>query len=189
MKVMRRRTFLWGVGAGLGAVGLSNPGLAGTARAHTRDRRREPYAPLGSIDVEGRVAEAVVGPDQETAYVAAGNGFVTVDVSDAETPTVMADVRDVASDVENGPMTSILDVKVDGDRLLVSGPAQVGPVRGIVVYDVSDPANPTPATDFFRTGFRIHNCFLRDGYAYLTSDRSLTIVDVRSTSPEIVVRW
>jgi hypothetical protein len=184
---MRRRGVLRGVGAGAGALALSSIGLSGAVAGRT-----DPYEPIGSVDVEG-AAEAVVGPDGETAYLAVGDGFATVDVSDPAAPGVLAEVREIAADVEGGPMTSILDVKVSGDRLLVSGPAQSGPLQGLVVYDVSDPANPTQDTEFYRTGYTIHNADFDGEYAYITNfgspDIPMSVIDVSSETPEEVSQW
>jgi hypothetical protein len=184
---MRRRGVLRGVGAGAGALALSSIGLSGAAADEM-----DPYAPVGSVEVDG-AAEAVVGPDGETAYLAVGDGFATVDVSDPTGPKLLAEVRGIAADVEGGPMTSILDVKVSGDRLLVSGPAQSGPLQGLVVYDVSDPTNPTQDTEFYRTGYTIHNADFDGEYAYITNfgspDIPMSVIDVSSETPEEVSQW
>jgi len=146
------------------------------------------YAPAGSVDISG-AAEVVVGDDGDTAYVAASDGFATVDVSDPTDPTLLAERRSLASDRENGPLVSILDVKVDGDRLLVPGPAQRGELQGFLLYDVSDPADPRQVGDFFPTTHGIHNAVLHDGYAWLQAGLETHVVDVREPPFETVARW
>jgi hypothetical protein len=184
---MDRRTLLRRTGAGLGTLALSGTGV-GTAT--TNDAAA--YVPMGSVDVAG-AAEAVVGPDGETTYVATGDGFATVDVTDPGDPTVLATVTGIAADRDGGPLPEILDVKVSGDRLLVVGPANRGSLAGLVVYDVSDPAKPTQTTDFYRTGFAIHNADFDGEYAYLTNNdagnRPMTVVDVSGGTPVEVGRW
>jgi hypothetical protein len=182
---MRRRAFLrsLGVGLSLGTVGVTTADP--TAETAT-------FTPTGRVGIPG-AAEAVVDDAGKTAYVATGDGFATVDVSSPSTPTVLTRVTDIAADREDGPLRSILDVKLDGDRLLVSGPAQRGRLDGLQVFDVSDPTDPTPATAFFETGYGIHNSFLLDGYAYLTNnagfDRPMVVLDVSADPIEEVGRW
>jgi hypothetical protein len=181
---MRRRTLLRGVGTGVGVVAGGTVGLASGADDVT------PYSPLGYAEVP-KAAGAVVGADDETVYVAAGDGFATIDVSDPSEPAVLARVDGVGADQDGGPLQNILDVKVSGNRLLVTGPAQRGPLSGLVVYDVTDPANPTPDTWFRRTGYTIHNAFLDGDYAYVVGPRGAPFVvfDVSSRVPEEVSRW
>ncbi|MDZ7701668.1 MAG: hypothetical protein U5J98_06145 [Halobacteriales archaeon] len=105
---MRRRQFL-GTMAGAAALGVP------TARA-----TQAGYGPLGEVEVAG-AAEAVMGDDGRTAYLAATSGFATVDVSDPASPTVLAERRDLLEDRADGPMAGIIDIKVDGDRLVVPG--------------------------------------------------------------------
>jgi hypothetical protein len=66
----------------------------------------------------------------------------------------------------------------------------VGRRQGLVVYDVSDPTDPVPATEFYGTGYSIHNSFLLDGHAYLTRNptgqATMAIVDVSTETPESV---
>lgn len=185
-----RRRFLRVVGAG---AALGSTAVAG-ARTRTDP---DGYAPMGSVDVRGS-AEVVTSADGETAFVAVGDGFVTVDVSDPATPRVLARRRDLAADREAGPLVSVLDVALDGEELLVSGPAQRGSLRGLLVFDVSDPAAPERVTAFAETAFTIHNAEFADGYAYLTNnaspDRPLTIYDTTTTvdgtrQPTEVARW
>ncbi|MFC6726980.1 LVIVD repeat-containing protein, partial [Halobium palmae] len=98
------------------------------------------------------------------------------------------------ADRENGPLRGVYDVKVDGDTLLVVGPANpLGEaLHGALVVDVSDPANPEEVS-FFGTDYPIHNAYLRDGYAYLTANdwerNPIVVVDVSGSNPEEVGRW
>jgi PGF-CTERM protein len=150
---------------------------------------------LGSVPVDG-TCEVVVGPDGETAFLAATSGFATVDVSDPREPTVLVDRRDVLADRERGPLAAIRDAKLDGDRLAVVGPANPqgdGETRGaMVLYDVADPADPQRVS-VHETDYAIHNAFLADGRAYLSQfdDRrvGMVVVDVGDDDPERVGRW
>lgn len=154
--------------------------------------RSAPYRPLDSVSIPG-AKEAVIGPEGDTAYVAATTGFVTVDISTARNLSILAERRDLLADHEEGPLRNIWDVKVEGDRLIVAGPANfVRGARGFLVYDVSNPASPERLA-VHETDFPIHNCFIRDGRVYLTgNDRDgnpLVIVDVSDDTPEEVGRW
>jgi hypothetical protein len=180
---MRRREFLGGI---VGAIGLSS---VGTATGHPG-----PYRPLGSVPVEN-AAEAVPGPDGEYAYVAAMNGFAVVDVAIPSDPQVVAERRELLGDRETGPLRGLQDAKVEGDRLIVAGPADpiAGDVlQGMLVYDVSDPTEPERVA-VFETDYPIHNCDLRDGVAYLTgndrADNPLVTVDVSGEEPTELGRW
>lgn len=139
------------------------------------------YEPLGFVEIEG-ASEAVVGDDAGTVYVATGDGFAVVDVTDPTDPSVLTQRRDLLADREDGPLTSILDVKVDGNRLVVPGPAQRGALRGFLVYDVSDPATPEQRGPFYETISGNHNAFIQGNYVYLTGtngrDNPLIVVDI-----------
>ncbi|WP_137283896.1 LVIVD repeat-containing protein [Halorussus salinisoli] len=186
---MHRREFLRGV---TGSVTLSSVGVVsstGTAAAHPG-----PYRPLGNVSVTN-AKETVPDPSGKFAYVAATGGFATVDVQIPSDPQVVFEERDLLADRETGPLRLIQDVKVEGDRLVVAGPAN--PLRGDVLqgfllYDVSNPANPQQVA-FYETEFPIHNCFIRDGIVYLTANgsqtNSLVMVDVSDGDPEEVGRW
>ncbi|MFC6951909.1 hypothetical protein [Halorubellus litoreus] len=148
------------------------------------------YAPRGQVDIDG-AAEAVVTPDGETAFVAVGSGFVSVDVSDPANPTVVGEAAGLQSpDGEN--VREVLDVKYDDGQLLVPTAAQGGGPRGFYLYDVSDPANPTQVGDWFPTPESgIHNAALVDGVAYLTTGFNLEvdIVDVSGDAFERLATW
>lgn len=180
---MRRRDVLRIAGGGLalGAVGTS-------ASAHVG-----PYRPLGTVDIEG-AKEAVVSEDGSIAYLAVTDGFATVDISRPSRPEVLAEDRDVLDDEESGPLDDIFDVKVEGDRLVVAGPANAlgsDMLHGFALYDVSDPASPE-LVGSHETDFPIHNCDFNDGVVYLTGNdgelNPLVMVDV-SDDPEEVGRW
>ena len=184
---MHRRTVLKGLGSTVALPPLAGRVAAGTAQS-------KPYEPLGSVDVEG-AREAVVGPGGKTAYVAATTGFATVDVGDPANPRVLAERRDLLADRDDGPLQQIYDVKVEGDRLVVAGPAngkRGEVVHGFLLYDVSDPKNPKRVA-FHETEHAIHNAFVRDGVVYLTTidfdTNPVVMVDVRDDSPTEVGRW
>jgi hypothetical protein len=181
---MRRRDVLRATGGALalGAIGTRTSAHPG------------PYRPLGTVEIEG-AKETVLDEEGAVAYVAATDGFATVDVSTPASPELLAERRDVLDDHENGPLTQIFDVKTEDDRLVAPGPANAqggDALEGFAVYDVSDPADPTFVA-FHETDFPIHNCFIHDGVVYLTgNDRErnpLVMVDVSGDEPEEVGRW
>ncbi|WP_227352772.1 LVIVD repeat-containing protein [Haladaptatus salinisoli] len=181
---MRRREFLRAAAVGGGSATL----LSGVSVA------REPYRPLGNVAVRN-AKEAVVGSDGKIAFVAATDGFATVDIADPANPTVLAERRGLLGGKTGGPLSQIWDVKVDGDRLLVAGPANpVGDdaLHGFALFDVSDPANPERVA-FHETKFPIHNAMFTDGTAYLTGNdgdgNPLVMVDTSNDSPTEVGRW
>lgn len=168
--------------AGLGATGLvgaSPPGVSNGGRSRG-------YGPIGSVSLPG-TRDCRVSPGGETAYVALGDGFATVAVPSMEP---LATVRSIEADRDDGPLSGIADVAVDGDRLLVPGPS--GPrsdrVAGFALFDVADPAAPEQVA-FHETAFPIHNAALDADRAYLTAGRSLVMVDVTDDDPVEVGRW
>lgn len=180
---MHRRAFLRGVA---GSVAL---GSVGTVGGHPG-----PYSPLGSVPVPN-AKEAVPDPAGEFAYVATTDGFAVVDVRIPSDPQIVFERRNLLADRETGPLRQIQDLKVEGDLLVVAGPAnslQGDVLQGFVLYDVSDPANPQQVA-FHETQFPIHNCFLREGIVYLTGNdgqaNPLVLVDVREGQPEEIARW
>lgn len=90
--------------------------------------------------------------------------------------------------------TEILDLSVEGDRLVVPGPANPGQdaFSGFALYDVGDPREPQPLA-IYETGFHIHNATLEGGYCYLVGNdgerNPLVIVDVGGDDPREVGRW
>ena len=177
---MERRAFL--ARSGAAGLGLSLPSLAVASRTTAvRPQQGDSYEPLGRVPITG-AAEAVVGND-EIAYVAATTGFAIVDVSEPAEPTILAEERDIT--VDGAPLTHLLDLTVDGDRLIVAGPAETARSSELYLgfrrYDVSKPAEPTP-TGTYETGFHIHNCSLEDDLLFLVEntrqENRLVIVDV-----------
>jgi hypothetical protein len=183
---MRRRPFLRASAAAGAALGIPVAGCVSTGTSGA-----DGYEPLGRVAIDG-AAEAVVA-DDDIVYVAATDGFATVDVSDPAEPTVLAEERGLG--VDGRPVLEILDVKVDGDRLAVVGPANRRDdalFHGIFVYDVSDPADPALATDPYETGWHIHNCYLDGELLYVVAndeaENPLVIFDVGNEIEEIG-RW
>jgi len=169
--------------AGASAVALS--ALGTTASAASVDAA---YAPHGQVDIDD-AAEAVVGPDGETAFVAVGTGFVTVDVSTPSAPTVVGEARNLQGP-EGNSVREVLDVKYDDGRVLVPTAAQGSGPRGFYVFDVSDPANPTQVGDWFPTpNHGNHNASFVDGVAYLTGGLDVDVVDVSGESFERLATW
>lgn len=201
-----RRTLLRSIGgaaAGVGAAGLG-VGIGTAHETPTPDERiadsegdsRTPdsvsYEPLSTLSLPG-TKELVTSADGTTGYAAVTDGYATVDLSALTQPTVLAERRDLLADRENGPLRQVHDVNVDDDRLLVVGPANAVPegLNAAILVDVGDPADPRQIA-VHETDFPIHNCLLRDGYAYLTGNGAtgnpLVILDVRDGIEEIG-RW
>jgi hypothetical protein len=176
---MRRREALRLLGAGTALT------LGGTAAANGDT----PFEPLGQLEIEG-AKEAVVG-EEGTVYLAVTDGFAVVDVSDPSSPTLRHENRSVLADRDDGPLGGIYDVKVDGDRLAVAGPANAGPTfAAAVVYDVSDPAAPERVS-VHETEFFNHNCDIGDGVVALCGndgDRN-PLVTVDAETGEELGRW
>jgi len=195
---MRRRSFLARVsGATIGVLGA--PTVVGPGAAHTPPggtppesaRERATAEPLGRLELPD-AADAVVGPDGTTVYVATFEGFAVVDTSDPEDPERLALVDGILADHDAGPLALIQDVKVAGDRVLVVGPANPQPsAAGAVLYDVSDPTSPEQIAEH-DTSYAIHNAFLTDTHAYLTGNGAvgnpLVILDGEDDLTE-VGRW
>ncbi|MFC6787392.1 LVIVD repeat-containing protein [Halobaculum halobium] len=213
---MRRRRVLRAAGAALGAGAIASP-LAGRfavtgAEAHPQsdgsddgsgegsgsgteagdgDGTAGAYGPLGSVEVAG-TREAVASADGMVAYLALGDGYATVDVSDPTAPTVLAERRDLLADRDGGPLRGLNDAAVSGDRLVIVGPAnpREDALHGVLVVDVSDPAAPRE-TGFYGTDFPIHNADLAGRHCYLTgngaADNALVVVDVAAGAE--VARW
>ena len=200
---MRRRAFLRRSGAlaGLGALPARPAAGAadaqGTSTPTFTPRQTTPTAEgtevLARLPVE-RLKEAVTAPDGATAYCATTDGFAVVDISDPADPSLLVDERDPLAD-RDPTLFDVYDVKLDheNDLLAVVGPANPvgsGVFKGLIVYDVSDPATPERVT-VHGTEFFNHNCFAADGRVYLcgnTGDRNgVVIVDARSG--EELGRW
>lgn len=121
------------------------------------------------------------------AYVAtAEKGMSVVDWHNPGRPEVVAEV-DLAADIEENlgienPGIEIKDVKVDGDVAALANDGSENP-GGISLYDVSDPEEPQFRAQYEpdvggtgpSPGANIHNCYLEDGYAYLTLGEPLNV--------------
>ncbi|MFB6127674.1 MAG: LVIVD repeat-containing protein [Halolamina sp.] len=181
---MDRRQFLRRLGVAASAVGSGGAAGVVDAAAHPGH-----IAPSGRLELRG-TKEAVVADG--IAYVAVSDGYATVDLGDPAEPTVLAERRDLLADRDPGPLRGVFDVAVDGDRLLVVGPANPGVNGsvGVVVVDVADPSDPQ-RLGFYPTGFPIHNATLDDDLAYLTGNErglsELVILDVTDGSE--LGRW
>lgn len=198
---MHRRAALRAAGAAvaggaLPAFASAADAASGAAQPTDSDRRsqastRATFGPRSRLSLPG-AKEAVLDDAGETAFVATTDGFATVDVTDPEAPSVLADRRDLLADREDGPMRRLQDAAVDGDRLAVVGPASGSGLSGALVYDVADPADPRRLA-FHETEFPIHNCDLSGGHVYLTSTpfqrNALVAVDVRGDATEEAWRW
>jgi len=185
---MDRRTFLQAVTSIAGTATLTGGALAstGVGSAHI------PFEPLGSVDVPG-AKEAVVHHDDEVAYVATGDGFAAVDISEPAEPSILAERRGIEN--ESGELLrGIWDLWPWEDRLVVAGPAQGrgGNGSGFALFDIEQPSEPELVTAY-ETGFAIHNCYFDEGVAYLTGsslrENPLVMVDVADDDPEEVGRW
>lgn len=169
---MRRRAVLRATGGACLSLGV-----AGCLFDSDSEDPAGSYEPLDRVSLEG-AAEAVVGDDGETAYVASVDGFTTVDVTDPEDLTVLTEQKNLLEDENAGdaagrPFLDILDLKVSADRLVVAGPANDGlgeVFHGFLVYDVSDPAEPVLAADPYETDYHIHNCFVDGDILYVAAN-------------------
>jgi len=155
---MRRRSFLRSAGvAGAGPAGL---GSLGTAAATHRDYRYHGTFPAPSV-------EEIVTQDG-WAFCTSSGGILTVDMSDPTAPSF-------GDRVQGDDITSTHDVKVDtyetddcGEmRIAVLTHTRIHDFRGISVFDVTDPTDIQHLTTTETAG-TVHNCFFKDGYAYLT---------------------
>lgn len=176
---MRRRDALGAVG---GALTLSQFSRSAAAQS-------DEFEPLGTLPLTG-AKEAVVG-EQGFVYVAVTDGYAVVDVSDPESPQVVHENRNVLADHEDGPLGGIYDVKVDGKKLAVTGPANFGPsLKAVVVYDVSDPRNPQQLS-VHETEFFNHNCDISDGVVLLCGNNGTTnaLVTVDAETGKELGRW
>lgn len=188
---MRRRSFLR-----LGGVAMS--GALATTGPATADRRvssgraQDAYEPLGSVAVPNS-REAAVHHDGEVAYVAAGDGFAAVDITEPGNPTVLAERRPVETDTGD-TLRKIWDCWPDGDRLVVAGPAQfeLDAPTGFALFDISTPSQPEQVA-YQPTNSYIHNCFFEDGIVYLTAGsltgQPVAMVDVSDDDPTAVGQW
>ncbi|EMA40019.1 LVIVD repeat-containing protein [Halobiforma nitratireducens] len=196
---MQRRTVLRRSGASLFALpalgSRSIDAASGTAASSgSLETADSGYEPLGQVAIEG-AAEAVVGDDGEIVYLATTTGFAIVDVSDPGDPELLFQEDSIA--VDGDPLLEVLDVKVDGDRLVVPGPANRTSAsgrlfHGFCCYDVSEPAEPALVGQPYETGFHIHNCYLDGETLYVVAndpaENPLVVYDVGAEIEEIG-RW
>lgn len=185
---MRRRSFLRAVGCGLALASVGVAGAHPTATSDGTPPAETPASqPLGTVSIDD-TRETVVGDG--VAYVATVDGFAAVDVADPTDMSVLAREQ-ILADRETGPLSTVWDLHLDGDRLLVAGPANGGrSLRGFGYFDVSDPAAPERIAEH-ETDFYSHNCFLRDGIGYFTGGgiEGSPLVIVDAESGEELARW
>jgi PGF-CTERM protein len=185
---MNRRTFLQAATSIVGAATLTGGAFAssGVGSAHT------PFEPLGSVDVPG-AKEAAVHHDDEVAYVATGDGFAAVDISEPAEPSILAERRGIENE-SGAQIRGIWDLWPWENRLVVAGPAQGrgGNGSGFALFDIEEPSEPELVTGY-ETEFGIHNCYFDDGTVYLTGsslrENPLVMIDVTDDEPEEVGRW
>jgi len=189
---MRRRRVLRATALGAGALGAgalgADDGFGAVTGTTSDSSAADAYEPLGTLDLEAAY-EAVT--DGRTAFVATGDGFVAIDLTDPADPTMLTWETNLLADRTNGPMEKIFDVALDGTDLLVAGPAHgSNRLNAAVRFDVTDPATPE-RTGVAETPFPIHNGDLSDGIAYLTGndgDRN-PLVTVDFAAGEVAGRW
>lgn len=190
---MQRRQYLQLGGTALGAA------LVGGVAAGRGQTATDTFEPLGSVDVPG-AADAAVHHDDTVAYVAAEDGFAAVDISEPESPELIAQRREIETGTDR-PLRLVWDLWPWENRLVVGGPAQIdsGSTYGFALFDISDPSEPEQIA-FHRTDTTeggpphyIHNSYFEDGIVYLTGsgipEHPLVMVDVSDDEPEEVGRW
>jgi PGF-CTERM protein len=189
---MNRRQFLRAIGGGSSLSLLGSGAVSATPQGSAVSQEGTAYEPLGTVELHSAY-EAAVHDDGDVAYVATGNGFASVDISDPENPTILADRQTI--ETPNGQeMRVVFDIWVADDRLVVPGPAQPAPgfAQGFALFDISDPAEPEQVA-WHSTEHYIHNSFFVDGTVYLTGSslptNPLVIVDVEDDDPEELGRW
>lgn len=175
MPTHSRRKILTLLGAG---AGVSLGGVGQSVAAPPEKSKGDEELKLFSEAAVPAAHETVV--QRNYAYVATGDGGMSVvDWHNPGRPEVVAEI-DLASDIEanlgiDDPGIEIKDVKVDGDVAALANDGSENP-GGISLYDVSDPEEPEFLAQYDpdvggtgpSPGANIHNCYLEDGYAYLT---------------------
>jgi hypothetical protein len=125
------------------------------------------------------------------AYVAATDGFVSVDITNPAEPRILAERRGIETEARN-PLRQMWYLQAWEDRLVVAGPAQRGQGTGFALFDISDPSAPEQVA-VYETDHSIHNCHFDDGVVYLTGSglrtNPLVIIDVSDDEPAEVSRW
>ncbi|MFC7072286.1 hypothetical protein ACFQJ7_05285 [Halovenus rubra] len=186
---MKRRHFFRTIGA---AVSLPLVASGRGSATGESTSAQTPYEPLGTIDIPG-AREATVHDDGDSAYVAVRDGFVSVDISDPENPTLLAERRGVES-TDGSSMRGVYDLWAWNDRLIVPGPAQPLPAsaQGFALFDISEPADPQKLA-WYGTDHYIHNCYFEDGIIYLTGSglptNPLIMIDIADDNPTELGRW
>jgi hypothetical protein len=174
---MRRRAFLRSAAAGAGAV------LTTTLSTRVAGASTGAYTPTGRLTVRG-TKEVAVDADRGLAFLAVGDGFAVADVSTPTAPELLYEDRSPLADREDGPLEDVYDVKLDARNpyLAVTGPAnpRSGVLRGVAVYEVSDPTAPE-LLSVHETPFFNHNCDVDDGVVGLCGNdgerNALVLVD------------
>ncbi|MFC7057144.1 hypothetical protein [Halovenus salina] len=181
---MRRRQVLRAGGAALVP-------LFGTSVSAGSPQADDGYEPLGRVEIDSAF-EAATHHDGEIAYVAADDGLVSVDISNPEDPSILAERRDI--DTGGQEMALAWDLWPDGDRLVLAGPANPvrGAAQGFALFDISDPESPEQVA-WHSTDFYIHNGFFDDSTVYLVGSGTrrypVVMFDVADDEPEEVGRW
>ena len=193
---MRRRTFLDAVGAAGVSLGVGARSVGAHPTPTDDEGTATPAGTPRGDDVLGRLdlpaaRETVVGPDGHTAYVAIKTGMAVVAIEDPTEPRLLATRTDLLADSDAGPMQMVQDLAVDGDRLLVAGPANPAKgATGYVLFDVSDRANPERVAGR-EVDSTIHNCDFDGRYAYLTANgregNPLLVADTKTD--DVVGTW
>lgn len=188
---MHRRQFLQ---AGGGVIAATV--LGGCASGAQPQDASGSLVPLGSVELSGATDCTVQG---EFAYVAADDGVAVVDIAQPESPTVVAERRNIETGT-GAPFRDLLDCWVWEDRLVIGGPGNLNPesAHGFALYDIADPTDPEQLA-FYETGqpgaggFYVHNLSIDDGIVYLTGSGArtnpLVMIDVTGAEPEAVGRW
>jgi len=148
----------------LSALGVAaTSSVTGIAAATTSQQALEP---THTVETPG-AREAVVAGDGVHAFVAVGDGIVTVDT---EAGAVVARRRELLADREGGPISGYADCVCDDGTLAlagrISGPSEAR--NGIVVFDVSDPTEPRQQR-FIPTEHGIHNAAIAGTTVYATA--------------------
>lgn len=192
---MNRRQFLSVIGAGSSLSLLGSGAVSATPQSRTAAQEggaTTPYEPLGTVDLHSAY-EAAVHDDGDVAYVATGDGFASVDISDPENPTILAKRQNIEAP-DGREMGVVYDLWPADDRLVVVGPAQPAPgfAQGFALFDISDPGEPEQVA-WHSTEHYIHNSFFVDGTVYLTGSslptNPLVVVGVGDDDPEELGRW
>ncbi|WP_247728324.1 PKD domain-containing protein [Halovivax limisalsi] len=177
-----RRTVLRTAGSLAAAGAVGSTGALAQETGSTLDGSAA-QEPISTLSISGGVAEGVVSDDQQTAYVAIDQGFVSVDITDPQNPTELARRTDTG-------MSEVLDVKTAGDRVIAVGPGNYGSPSGMGLYDTSDPANPE-LLEWYETSYTIHNSVMTEDIAFLINNSAAQIhlIDISNDNPSEITNW